>query len=122
MIAKLVFVYDSSLEPRSVDLHSIMELLDNAQTAGILCERVDTKDLDDGAFQHWREKAQLVGVLQKQAVRQQFGSHRQSGCPYLGKEVPALFVYEKGKAQPVAVYPHKKQREAYSITGYLQSL
>ena len=73
-------------------------------------------------IERWREKATILAVWQHIGVRQTFGSRRSGGLPYLGKQVPALFVFEEGKDDPVAVYPHEKEGKECTILDYLKRL
>jgi len=123
MPAKLVFLYDRTAKPLGdANMQEIEGLLKQAEAAGISCERLNTKDMDEAELQEWRDKAFGVAVRFKQGIRQPFGSRREGMLPYFGKEVPALFVYEEGEAEPVAVYPHRKAKERRSIEGYLRQL
>jgi len=123
MASKLVLLYDNTVKPlSSTNVREIMGLLERAEAAGVSCERLDTKDMDEAELEEWRNKAFGVATRFKQAIRQPFGSRREGMLPYFGKEVPALFVYEEGEADPVAVYPHRKAKERRSIEGYLRQL
>jgi len=121
MISKLVFLYDSTVKPfHGFDVRVVRRRLGGIQAAGIECELIDTKGMSQAEVGHWREKAVVVAVRYKQKVRPVFGSRRAGGLPYLGKQVPALFVFEKGRTDPVAVYPHEKAGKKYSIEAFLE--
>jgi len=84
---------------------------------------LDTKDMREEELEHWRDQATSTAVSHHQRIRQAFGSRRQGRLPYLGKQVPALLVYEEGESVPVAVYPHSEKRGEkhtdFSIEGFL---
>jgi len=123
MISKLVFLYDSTVEPfGDLDLEAIKSQLKKVQAVGIKCELLDTKDLSSDEMERWRERATIIAVRQHIGVRQLFGSRRRGGLPYLGKQVPVLFVFEEGKDEPAAVYPHKKNGKECLIVDYLTAL
>jgi hypothetical protein len=124
MTTRLVFLYDSSLEPWQGDIPTIQGYLTVLQTKGVKVEVLDTKDMPDDELDRWRDDAVATSVRHHQQIRQAFGSRRQGGLPDFGKRVPALLVYEEGGRIPVAVYPHSERREEkhsdFSIEGFLQ--
>ncbi|MFO8013100.1 MAG: hypothetical protein R6X20_07325 [Phycisphaerae bacterium] len=123
MPTKLVLLCDRNAKPLGdANMKEIESLLEQAEAAGISCQRLDTKDMDETELKEWRNKAFGVATRFKQRIRQAFGSQSQGMLPYFGKEVPALFVYEEGEAEPVAVYPHRKAKERRSIEGYLRQM
>jgi hypothetical protein len=123
MISKLVFVYDSTVKPfGDIDIDAVKRLLDKIRGAGIKWESLDTRDMPSADLDRWRERATIIAVWKHVRVRQPFGSRRGGGLPYLGKRVPALFVYEEGKDEPLDVYPHEKGSEQCSILEYLNGL
>lgn len=123
MITALLLLYDSTVEPWNADIQAIKTYLEELQASGVVCKLMDTHDMTEANLKHWREGATTVAVRFKQAIRQVFGSHRQGGLPYLGKQVPALFVYEEDPNRPVAVYPHsKKGVPKVQIAGFLKEV
>jgi len=124
MAKRLVFLYDSTIEPWSVDFQAIQRYLTELQAKGVKSELLDTKDMPEEALERWREEATAAAVWRHQRIRQVFGSRQQGGLPYFGKQVPALLVYEEGESVPVAVYPHSEKRGQkhtdLSIEGFLE--
>jgi hypothetical protein len=124
MTKRLVFLYDSTIEPWSIDLQAIQGYLTKLQAKGVKSELLDTKDMSEEALGHWREKATAAAVWRHQQIRQVFGSQQQGRLPYFGKQVPALLVYEEGESVPTAVYPHSEKRGQkhtdFSIKGFLE--
>ena len=111
MPKRLVFLYDSTIEPWHVDLQAIQKYLTELQARGVKSELLDTKDMPEKALEHWRGEATAAAMWHHQRIRQVFGSQKRGGLPFLGKQVPALLVYEEGEIIPEAVYPHSKKRE-----------
>jgi len=133
MIKRLVFLYDSTIQPWDITIQpwdmkfkAIQKHLTVLQAKGFKCELLDTKDMPEEELEHWRKEATSVAVLRHQQIRQFFGSLRQGGLPYLGKQVPALLVYEEGENVPVAIYPHSEKKgrayTEYFIKGFLEEL
>ncbi|MFB3891132.1 MAG: YhcG family protein [Phycisphaerae bacterium] len=123
MISRLVLLFDSAIKPfGDVDLKAIRNCLDRAHASGIMCESIDTKGMPVAGWETWRDAAWIVSVRRRLRIRQTFGSKRAGGLPLLGKQVPALFVYEDGKAEPSAVYPHEKGGKYFSVQDYLAAL
>jgi len=125
MIKKIVFLWDSTIKPWSVDVQRMKDYLARLGKKGLTCESIDTKDMSEEELKRWREKAQSVAMRYKQQMSQHFGSRRRGGFPYFGRQVPALLVYEDEKV-PTAVYPHTKKRGQektdYSIEAFLKEL
>ena len=126
MIKKIVFLWDSTIKPWSVDVQRMKDYLARLGKKGLTCESIDTKDMSEEELKRWREKAQSVAMRYKQQMSQHFGSRRRGGFPYFGKQVPALLVYEEGKKVATAVYPHSEKRGQkridYSIEDFLKEL
>lgn len=124
MIKKIVFLWDSTIKPWSVDVQRIMDYLARLSKKGFICESIDTKDMAEEELKRWREKAQSVARRYKQKMSQHFGSRRMGGFPYFGRQVPALLVCGEGENMPTAVYPHSKKRgekhTEYSIEDFLK--
>ena len=124
MTKRLVFLYDSTIEPWSVDFQAIQRYLTELQAKGVKSELLDTKDMPAEELDHWREEATAAAVWRHQRIRQVFGSQKRGRLPYLGKQVPALLVYEEGESVPVAIYPHSEKRGQkhtdFSIEGFLE--
>ena len=80
--------------------------------------------MSDQDLDHWRDQATTAAVWCHQGIRQVFGSRKQGGLPYFGKQVPALLVYEEGQRVAVGVYPHSEKRGEtdtdFGIEGFLQ--
>jgi len=123
MISKLVLLHDSSVKPfGDFDLKAAKKLLDRVRAAGTTSELMDTKSMTPAEMERWRERAMVIAVRRHVRVRQPFGSRGGGGLPFLGRQVPALFVYEEGNQNPVAVYPHEKGRTECSIQDFLSGL
>ena len=124
MTKRLVFLYDSTIEPWSVDFQAIQRYLTELQAKGVKSELLDTKDMPAEELDHWREEATAAAVWRHQRIRQVFGSQKRGRLPYFGKQVPALLVYEEGESVPVAIYPHSEKRGQkhtdFSIEGFLE--
>lgn len=124
MSKRLVFLFDSSVQPWNADLHAIQSTLGGLAAKGVKCELLDTKDMSGQDLDHWRDQATIAAVWRHQAIRQAFGSRKEGGLPYLGKQVPGLLVYEEGEPIPVGVYPHSEKRRErstdFTIEGFLQ--
>ena len=124
MIKKIVFLWDSTINPWSVDVdaHRIKDYLARLGKKGLTCELIETKDLPDGELEYWRKEALVTSVWRHQEIRQHFGVSQLD----LGRQVPALLVYEEGEKVPIAVYPHTKKRGQektdYSIETFLKEL
>jgi len=123
---RLVFLYDSTIQPWHADLGAIQGYLTELRARGVKCESLDTKGMPEEELEHWRDEATIAAVWHHQRIRQIFGSQRRGRFPYLGKQVPALLVYEGGERVPVAVYPHSEKRGRkhtdFSIEGFLKEL
>lgn len=126
MIKKIVFLWDDTIKPWSVDAHRIKDYLARLGKKGLTCESIDTKDMAEEELKRWHEKAQSVAMRYKQQMSQHFGSRRIGGFPYFGRQVPALLVYKEDEKVPIAVYPHTKKRGQektyYSIEAFLKEL
>lgn len=121
-IEKLVFFWDSTIKPWSVEVQGILDYLARVGKKGLTCELIDTKDLPDGELEYWRKEALAVSLRWHQQIRQYFGASQL----HLGKQVPALLVYEGGGKLPTAVYPHSEKRghkhTNFSIEDFLKEL
>jgi len=126
MSKRLVFLYDSTIQPWHADLQAIQANLTKLKAKGVRCEFLDTKDMPEQELDRWRDEAMAAAIWRHQGIRQAFGSRKQGRLPYLGKQVPALLVYEEGEKIPVAVYPHSEKRGRthtdFSIEGFLEEL
>jgi len=122
VITKLVFLWNSTIEPSSVDVQRILDYFARVGKMGLTCELIDTRDMPDGELEFWRKEALVASVWRHQRIRRHFDALQSD----LGKKVPALFVYEEGDKMPIAVYPHTKKREQektyYSIEAFLKEL
>lgn len=122
MIKKIVFLWDSTIKPWSVDVdaHRIKDYLARLGKKGLTCEFIDTKDLPDGELEYWRKEALVTSVWRHQEIRQHFGVSQLD----LGRQVPALLVYEESEKVPVAIYPHSEKRGQektdHSIEAFLE--
>jgi len=61
-----------------------------------------------------------LSVRKKIGLRRVFGSARQSGVAYFGKEVPALLVFQGDRL--VNVYPHREKGREITISNYVATL
>ena len=120
MIKKVVFLWNSTIEPSSVDVQRIRDYLARIGRKGLTCELIDTRDMPDEELGYWRKQALLVSVWRHQQIRQHFGASQLD----LGKKVPALLVYEEDEKVPATVYPHTEKRGQektdYSIEAFLE--
>ncbi len=62
----------------------------------------------------------LTHAGRRYRIRGVYGSQRHGGGEYLGTRVPALLVYQHGRA--VDVYPHQVDAEYRTIREFLQAL
>ena len=124
MSKRLVLLFDSTVEAWDADLGRIQSSLAGLAARGVDCDLIDTNDISDQDLDHWRNQATTAAVWRHQRIRQVFGSRKAGRLPYLGKQVPALLLYEEGETIPVGVYPHsEKRRETltdFTIQGFLQ--
>ena len=113
---RLVFLYDSTVEPWEMDLSEVIDGLEKLGASRAHIEIIDTKEMPEAERQHWRDQAALLAMKrQDMRVRQPFGSKKAGGEPFLGRQVPALFVYEGPEDDPTCVYPHqRKDRSAHT--------
>lgn len=122
VIKKIVFLWDSTIKPHSVDVKRTTDYLARLNEKGLTCESLDTKDMAEADLQNWRKEAFTISVSQHQQIRQHVGVLQLD----LGKKAPALLVYEEGKKVPIAVYPHTEKRGRkktnYSIEAFLEEL
>ena len=122
MIKKVVFLWNSTIRPSSVEVQRVLDYLARVGKKGLTCELIDTRDMPDGELEYWRKEALLVSVWRHQQIRQHFGASQLD----LGKKVPVLLVYEEGEKVPALVYPHTKKRGQektdYLIEAFLKEL
>lgn len=122
MIKKVLFFWDSTIKPWSVDIRTIRDYLTGLSDMGVRCELIDTKDMAGAELEHWRMEARIAARWRHQQVRRPFGR----GLLDFGKQVPALLVYEEGERVAIAAYPHSEKRGEklidYSIEGFLKEL
>ena len=122
---RYVLFYDSATDPVPDKRNAgFAEALRNATLLerGSLCTVVDVSEYSPNELQEAFMEAVAVSVLKKYRIRQVVGSRRHSGWLF-GKQVPALFVYERssprvvvqpggskkvilGHGYPDDVYPH----------------
>lgn len=121
-IEKLVFFWDSTIKPWSVDIRTIMDYWTGLSDMGVRCELIDTKDMAGAELERWRMEARIAAMWRHQEVRRPFDR----GLLDFGKQVPALLVYEEGEKVATAVYPHSEKRGQkrtdYSIEDFLKEL
>ena len=126
MTKRLVFLFDSSVDPWEADVEAIQATLGRLASEVVESEVMDIHGMADEQVEYWRDQATVASVWRQQATRQAFGSRTHGGLPYFGKQVPALLVYERDETIPLAVYPHSETRgdtRTYStIEGYLDDL
>jgi len=122
MSKKLVFLWNSTIEPWSTDVQKILGGLARVSKKGLTVKRLDTKDMPEEQQQRWRKEALTASVWRHQQIRQYFGASQLD----LGRQVPALLVYEEGDRVPTAVYPHTKkagrEKRDHSIKAFLEEL
>ena len=119
---RLVFYYDSSVQPKDCDVPRILATLKKLEELGVEASIIDTIGFDE----HERTRAYLdaiVGaVVQQAAIRQVFGSRRDPG--FLFGKVPALLIFDASYKSPICidVYPQKQSiidGNRRSIESYL---
>lgn len=121
MSRRLVYLYDSTAELRGgADLQEALALLDELKAKGLRVEVLDTKDTPDEELDTYRLWAAAVALEGHFLTRQVFGTRRHGGAPFLGRQVPALFVFEGGRETPRAVYPHEHGGELVSVEAILR--
>ncbi len=108
---RLVLLYNSKVQPWNSDLDAITAMLYTLTAKGAKFELLDTSETTEQELAHWRDKAMASAVYHHLRIRQPFGSRRQGGLPYFGKQVPALLVFEEGQEIPLAVFPHRERRD-----------
>ncbi len=122
MITKLVFLWNSTIEPSSAVVQKILDYLARVGKIGLTCELIDTQGLSAGELELWRKEALVTSVWRHQQIRQHFGASQLD----LGRQVPALLVYEEGDRVPTAIYPHTKkegrEKTEHSIEAFLEEL
>lgn len=123
MTRRCVLLYSTEIPPWREDLTAVIAALSVLTQRGATCELKDTARMTEEEMAFWRARVIAFAVQRGLRVRQSFGSRSRGMFPFLGKQVPALFVYEDGKEAPVAVYPHRRRRgrssRDYSITEFL---
>ena len=113
MGARVVFIYDSTVTPwHDVHIGRMKVKLKSLRAKGFACELMDTRHMPDEELEEWRKQALAAAVSRKQRIRVTLGS----SAVHLGKHVPALFVYGKDAAVPIAVYPHQTRGTHEEIT------
>ena len=83
MITKLIFLYDSTIEPWQANVDRIKTQLANLKERGIDCEVIDTASITEDELDNWRDKAYVPSVRWKLRIRQVFGSRSRGGLPTL---------------------------------------
>jgi len=110
-------------EPENEGFLAVPGLVEELQRRGIQIEVKDTGRMTEEERQEAYWKATTATRRKKFKIRQIFGSQRQGGGPYFGKQVPALLVYkEKGASYPEDVYPHEEKGEIVTIKELLDQL
>ena len=62
----------------------------------------------------------VIAAGNRYAIRQVFGSRKNSGMHDFGTDIPALLVYDDGR--PVEVFPHPAASSFATIRGYVDGL
>ena len=121
MILRLYF--DSTVEPLTSPVNegitTALALLNQAESNGIQCERIDTSKLSESERTDAYFQAVAPSVLKKYRIRQVFGSRRNSGWLF-GKGVPALTVTQPGNKYPDDVYPRNERGRIVTIKHFLE--
>jgi hypothetical protein len=118
---KLIFYYNSRVEPFRRVLDEIFSLLRKCEEKRIECKIIDTKDMGDPEINDIYLNACTPSVFKKYAIRKIFGTNRNSGV-FFAKQVPALLVYEDNQIVPSDVYPHEKGKQEIEIIEFLKNL
>ena len=108
-------------DPANRGFDEVLGLLAALRARGIEVEKTDTGQLSDKDVQEAYMEAVSLSVRHKFGIRQVFGSRRKSASCF-GKGVPALFVYEHDREQPIDVYPHQELNRVITIRDFLASL
>jgi len=126
MIKQVVFLYNSTIKPWHTDIQIVQRYLTGLQDKGVTCESLDTEDMSEEELEGWSKEVLGASVRHHQQIRRHFGPWQRGGLPELGKQVPALLVYEEGEKVATAVYPHSEKRGQkrtdYSIEDFLKEL
>jgi len=123
-ILGLVFYYDSGIKPIDCDLPRILTILEELGRLGIDVRTVDTVGFSESERTDAYLDAIVGAVIRQAAIRQIFGSRRNSG--FLFGKVPALLVYDKSYTPPICVdiYPQRQSiidGATRSIESYLDN-
>ena len=108
MVKSILFMYDTTITPWHADIGRIMNMLEAVRAKGVACQIVDTHQISDEEWEEYRNKVYFTKRRQQYRIRNTFGSNRAGRLPFLGRQVPALLVYEEGKSIATVVYPREK--------------
>lgn len=118
---RLIFVYDSKFQDTKCDVKIILKYLNRLTEFDIKVNIVDTREISDSDRMKLYFDATVGSVIQKAAIRKQFGSNRDPGFMF-GKHVPALMIMEGEIC--VDVYPQTRSiidGQDRSIESYLEN-
>ena len=106
---RIVFYYDSSVQPEDCDVKRILDTLKRLQELKANVKIVDTAGYSDEERTHPYFDAITGAVIQRAAIRQVFGSKRMPAFLF-GRQVPALLIYDEAYTPPICVdvYPQRR--------------
>jgi len=108
-LTRIVFYYDSSVQPEDCDVKRILDILKRLQELGVNVKVVDTAGCSDEERTGPYFDAITGAVIQRAAIRQVFGS---KGMPafLFGRQVPGLLIYDETYTPPICVdvYPQRR--------------
>lgn len=116
----LIFPFASE-ENEGFDLSEVHGILRRLETLGVQWEVTDSRNISEEELGNLYLESTIPTARKKYRVRQVFGSKRRAGGLF-GREVPALLVYESGKAYPVDVLPHRRGTRLVTIRAFLDDL
>ena len=135
MNRRLVFLFDSSVEPWYADVEAMRGQLLELQAKGVESQTHDLNQMPHDELEHWKDETYAISWRHHQQIVRHFGApivrcfgslSERVLLPNFGKEVPALLVCQLGERYPIAVYPHGERRgrtqKDFSIEAFLEDL
>jgi len=106
---RIVFYYDSSVQPKDCDVKRILDILKRLQELGVNVNILDTDGYGDEERTRPYFDAITAAVIQRAAIRQVFGSKRMPAI-FFGRQIPALLIYDETYTPPICVdvYPQRR--------------
>jgi len=91
---RIVFYYDSSVQPKDCDVKRILDILKRLRGLEVNVKIVDMDGYSDEERTRSYFDAIIGAVIQRAAIRQVFGSRKMPAFLF-GGEVPALLIYDE---------------------------